>query len=188
VTKKHIIAPVFSALLALVATTPAAAQNTLDDRIRAAQEAQNAEARKRLAAEAALQAPAGMPQVDLSGVRRGQVPQSAPMVTVQPDRIELVQIKGFLDEPAGLEALVYFNGNRFALTQQQRRMPGGWELAAIGPDSVELVKGNERRQLRFVQYFAPAGQAAVPAAQQPAPGAQGMQPVPGTPAQPTRQP
>lgn len=149
----------------MVLAQAAAAQSTLDERIKSAHDAQaarEAESRKKeLAANAAATAPPpGAPRVDISGVRPRQVPGpvgagAGPIA----ERIELVQIRGFTDEPASLEALVYVNGNRYAITAQQRRIPGGWELVAITPDAVEIAKGSERRQLRFVQYFQPAGPA-----------------------------
>lgn len=160
----------------VIAAQGSFAQNTLDERIRKAQqaqlerEAQEAAKRAQAAAMTGIPAPPpGAPRVDISGVRPAQVPAGQPGQPPQGDRFELVQIKGFLDEPASMEALVYYNGQRFALTQQQRRMPGGWELVAIEPEAVEIAKGAEHRQIRFVQFFQPGAQAPGQAPGQPAP-------------------
>lgn len=171
----------------LIAAQASYAQNTLDERIKRAQAAQAAREAQEAAKNApqpaqapgALVAPPGAPRVDLSGVRPGQVPAGgAQGGQGQPpaDHFELVQIKGFLDEPASMEALVYYNGQRYALTAQQRRIPGGWELVSIGPEAVEISKGAEHRQIRFVQFFQPGGAGAAPG-RAPAPVQQPAQPV-----------
>jgi len=148
--------------ITMVVAHAAWAQSTLDERIKTAQQAQAereaVEARKRQEAQAPSSPPPGAPRIDLSGVRPAQVPAGNGQASVPvPDQFELIQIKGFMDEPASMEALVFYNGNRHALTSQQKRLPGGWELVSIGPEAVDISKGNERRQLRFVQYFRPAG-------------------------------
>ena len=154
----------------------ASAQSTLDERIKKAEQAQvqkEAEARakeleakaKDDAAKALATAAASAPRVIINGhpahvgalmpVQPQQLPKAMP---APPPRLDLVEIKGFMDVPSALSAIVHVNGQRYSITMDQPRFGDGWELLRITPDAVEVTHAGARQHVRFVSRMqAPIG-------------------------------
>ena len=165
----------------IAATTLSAhAQKTLEERIReadaarAAKEALEKAGKEAAGKPAATPAAAGNPTVVIGpdaaryvGAAQGQ---GGPGGARRPDMFGLLQIKGFADEPGGLEATIALGEMRFVVTKAQPQLVDGWQVANITPSAVDLVKGTVHQTLRFgttsVMPPAPAASAA------PAPRAQ----------------
>lgn len=154
----------------------AVAQSTLDERIKKAEQAQvqkEAEARakeleakaKDDAAKAMAATAASAPRVIINGhpahvgalmpVQHQPFPKAAP---APPPRLDLVEIKGFLDAPGALSAIVHVNGQRYSIAMDQPRFGDGWELVRITPEAIEVNHAGARQQVRFVSRMqAPLG-------------------------------
>ena len=149
--RRNLTVPVALALVLNV--TAASGQQTLDERIRRASEAQlareAAERAKTLDSQRApAQAPAGMPAVviDVDPAKVGSLPKAAPPPR---ENLELAQIKGFLDVPNGLEAIIAINGRRHAVSMAHRALSEGWELTGLNADHAEISRGKTTRVLRI---------------------------------------
>ena len=88
-------------------------------------------------------------------VQHQPFPKAAP---APPPRLDLVEIKGFLDAPGALSAIVHVNGQRYSIAMDQPRFGDGWELVRITPEAIEVNHAGARQQVRFVSRMqAPLG-------------------------------
>jgi len=127
------------------------AQKTLEERIKdaqAAQAAREAAEKKPPPPAAPPPAPAGAPTITFGDPSARFInPAMTTVITASP---EVIEIRGFLDDAAGLEAIVAIDDRRYSVNMNARQLPKGWEVVAIKPDSVEVARGSDRRVLRFI--------------------------------------
>lgn len=142
----------------------AQAQSTLDERIKKAEQAQIQKEAEAKAKEAEAKAKedaakaASAPRVIINGspahvgalVPVQPMQGMPPMAPPPPPRLELVEVKGFTDSVSGLSAIVYVSGQRYSVTMDQPKFGEGWELKNITADGVDVSKGSDRQQIRFV--------------------------------------
>lgn len=158
-----------AALLLGCACTTIHAQDTLDARLRRAEAQRQTDEAKakadealRLAQERASRpgatARTGTPTVTINPEQAralvGNQPTQAPVAPVAPppapERFEILQLSGFLDDPQTMEAWVIYNGRRFAVSLSQRELADGWNVTRIQSDAVEFSRGLVKRMVRFV--------------------------------------
>ena len=155
--------------LLVCACALAQAQDTLDARLRRAEAQRQADEAKakadealRLAQERASR-PSAAPRTSTPTVTinpeqaralvapaGSQVPVATPSPVQAPERFEILQLSGFLDDPQTMEAWVIYNGRRFAVSVAQRELADGWNVTRIQSDAVEFSRGLVKRMVRFV--------------------------------------